>query len=157
MLFRSARAELQRRSFDTNTISPISTPLPTSHLFRLRCWCAALLKSSELISLRRRIGLWITAWIIATVACAVPRPVILIFTGVFPAGLLYFLLPACAWSNDTTIGLLVFGWLLYAGLTVAGLSQKRASKYFQLYLILCVLLLLNVVGCQVLSHKDWKM
>jgi hypothetical protein len=110
----------------------------------------------EHISLRRRIGLWFAAWSIATVACAIPDPVALIYAGAFPAGILAFVLPRGFWGNDTTLPLLAFGWLVYAGLTFAGLVQKTPARYYRIFTLLCVLLLLNVAGCQVLSPGQWK-
>lgn len=39
-------------------------------------------------------------------------------------------------------------WLPYLALTIVGLLARKRNLYFVMYSILCVLLLLNVVGCQ---------
>jgi hypothetical protein len=113
-------------------------------------------EKSAHISLWRRIGLWLVAWGGAAIACAVPDPFVLLYAGAFPAGILAFLLPNGVWGNETTLGLLGLGWVFYAGLTVGGLREKRSSKYFRFYAVLCVLLALNVAGCRALSPSEWR-
>jgi len=44
------------------------------------------------------------------------------------------------------------GWLYYAVLTFWGLRRKRRRSFFLVYVILCLSLLLNGYGCQVLLH-----
>lgn len=42
------------------------------------------------------------------------------------------------------------GWLIYISLTFAALFVRKRVPYFVLYALLCLLLLLNVVGCHML-------
>jgi hypothetical protein len=105
------------------------------------------------ISLRWRIGLWILAWIIAIIATTEGGFGLLLYSWMFPAGLLALFTPK-DWNppiNETVI--LIMGWALYVALTVVGLLQKRRVRYFIAFGFLCVLLALNVVGCHVMINQ----
>jgi hypothetical protein len=107
------------------------------------------LETSKTISLRWRIGLWVMAWVVAAMATVEGGFELLIYGYMFPAGLWTLFTPK-DWNPpiSETI-LLILGWVMYAGLTVLGLLQKRRSRYFIVFGILCGLLILNVVGCHV--------
>jgi len=102
------------------------------------------------ISLRWRISLWILAWVIAAIATVEGGIALLIYSWMFPSGLLALFTPKDWDPPVSEVVILIFGWLLYVGLTVFGLLQKRRIRYFITFGILCVLLALNVAGC----HKD---
>jgi hypothetical protein len=42
----------------------------------------------------------------------------------------------------------LFGWFLYLNLTIVALCSRPRVLYFAFYVILCILLILNVVGCR---------
>ncbi len=105
------------------------------------------------ISLRLRIGLWFAAWIIATIATIEGGFGLLLYSWMFPYGLLVLFTPK-DWNppiNETVI--LIMGWALYVALTIIGLLQKRRVRYFIAFGILCVLLALNVIGCHVMINE----
>ena len=66
----------------------------------------------------------------------------------FPAGLLVYC-PSSFQGNTTTGLTLLLGWLLYTGLTIAGLLQKPRVRFIAVYGTLCLLLMFNVAGCKV--------
>ena len=100
------------------------------------------------ISLRWRISLWILAWVIAAMATVEGGIALLIYAWMFPSGLQALVTP-----KRSDIIVLILGWLLYIGLTVFGLLQKRRIRYFITLGILCVLLALNAVGCHVMINN----
>ena len=96
------------------------------------------------ISLRRRIGLVITAWIATAV---------LTFPGIMhppslPAGLLVFV--GMGEANPMTQPLLIIGWIVYITLTLSALLSRRKNTYSTIFTVLCVLLLLNSAGCRLM-------
>jgi hypothetical protein len=105
------------------------------------------------ISLRWRISLWILAWVIAAIATVEGGIALLIYAWMFPAGLLALFTPKDWDPPVSEVVILIFGWLLYVGLTVFGLLQKRRVRYFITFGILCVLLALNSVGCHVMINN----
>ena len=105
------------------------------------------------ISLRWRISLWILAWVIAAIATVEGGIALLIYSWMFPSGLLALFTPKDWDPPVSEVVILIFGWLLYVGLTVFGLLQKRRIRYFITFGILCVLLALNSVGCHVMINN----
>lgn len=119
------------------------------------------------ISKRSRVTLWLAAWGIAL--AATPIPFCIASPGLFP----YFVMSAWAFpigtaafafpehrnpSDGIVVASLVTGWLFYIALTVVGLYQKRRIRYLTVYAILCLLLILNAVGCNVNMMKgEWHM
>jgi hypothetical protein len=56
---------------------------------------------------------------------------------------------ASDWNSAlATYGTLIAGWFGYIALTVYGLKQQQRARYFRIYAILVVLLVLNVCGCR---------
>jgi hypothetical protein len=109
------------------------------------------------ISLSKRVGLWVAAWLLAAIAMAIPVPAALFFFWMFPGGLFRVISPA-DWDPGEEIGLtlLVGAWILYLLLTIVGLSQNRRARYFFVYAVLCALLVLNVIGCHMAISDGWK-
>lgn len=95
------------------------------------------------ISLKRRCGLWLTAWAAAFVI-AMPNPVGVIYIWMFPLGLLYVV----GWKYDKYDVHYVVGWLPYAVLTIAAMLVRRRRTFFVIYGVLCAFLVLNVGGCR---------
>lgn len=102
---------------------------------------------SEGIAFGKRVTLWAVPFIVATIATVAPYPEMLRGAWLFPIGLLGLAHPDP--RNLMTTEVIVAGWLLYVGLSIYGLLQRQRRKYLILFGILCVLLLINVVGCHV--------
>jgi hypothetical protein len=110
------------------------------------------------ISPEAKVILWIAAWTIALIVTglAICRGNGEIFgycverAWAFPMGTIAFFLPTNADVPDAVpICLLIGGWTSYIALTVFGLRQSGRSRFFIAYAILCLLLILNAVGCNV--------
>ena len=76
---------------------------------------------------------------------------VLTFPGIFiptlfPAGL--FRIFGIRESDAIGRSYLAIGWLVYVALTVAACLTRRKRTYFIIYTILCVLLVVNIVGCR---------
>src|ERR1043166_490662 len=104
------------------------------------------------ISFRRRVALLLAAWCMAVSAAAAPFPhpsrkYILLF----PYGLITAVISALGAKAQSAPHVAV-GWLVYIVLTFASLFSARRIVYFALYAMLCVLLLLNVIGCHMMLH-----
>ena len=105
------------------------------------------------ISMGQRILFWVTAWGIACLAAltAFPGTLALAMLGcpwLFAYGLLFIFVPRDPHRDGHYVGL-VLGWLLYLGLTIFALAQRRRVRFIVAYGILCALLAFNVVGCHV--------
>jgi hypothetical protein len=115
------------------------------------------------ISRRQRARLLLAAWAVALLIPDLAGAILVrcdfglfgvIWVWAFPTGMIFFLVP-----HDSTLefipGMVVIGliWLCYVGLTFLALRQHRRLRYFIVYGLLCVLLLLNAVGCTVLMAK----
>jgi hypothetical protein len=90
------------------------------------------------ISFRARFGLWMAAWGLAAIATVGTAPGILFWAWLFPVGLLGLFVPPDSDSHITP---------LYVSLSFYGLAQGKRSRYFLVYGILIVFLLVNVAGC----------
>jgi peptidoglycan/LPS O-acetylase OafA/YrhL len=78
---------------------------------------------------------------------------LLVYAWMFPYGLLALFTPK-NWDPPVSKALiLIMTWTLYVALTVVGLLQKRRVCYFIAFGILCMLLVLNVVGCHVMINQ----
>jgi hypothetical protein len=110
-----------------------------------------------------KIRLWLVAWGIALAGTTIPilskdltmLPYFVMSIWAFPIGTIAFALPVGFQQPD---GVLVYwliagGWLFYAFLTVFGLSQRNRLGYYIVHATLCLLLVLNAVGCNVNMMK----
>ena len=110
------------------------------------------------LSKGRRVRLWLAAWAVALVATQVPLPFVLWAPAtflLFPTGLFRCLLPSSFTADDYNLAA-ALGWPIYAAVSLALLTQPRPKRYFVVYGVLCVLLITNVVGCQLEAHRPWK-
>lgn len=93
--------------------------------------------------------LWLGAWCLVAIATLVMHPAHIVAVPFFPLGLLDWLPHGEQTAIEGwMIGAWSIGWMLYAFLSVAMFAAKRTGVFFIIYVIFCVLLLLNVVGCQ---------
>ncbi|NOS69688.1 MAG: hypothetical protein HOP33_07140 [Verrucomicrobia bacterium] len=119
------------------------------------------------ISKSSRVTLWLVAWGVALAATTIPIcikspeffPYFVTSIWGFPIGTAAFAFPEHRNPPDgVVVASLVAGWLFYIALTIVGLYQKRRVRYFTVYTILCLLLILNAVGCNVNMMKgEWHM
>jgi hypothetical protein len=109
------------------------------------------------ISFEDRKRFLLYAWGIALVVHAVailPQVELVLFLPALPEGIILLLFPFQACGNlsrhATTIltgFLLVGGWLLFLGPTIGALVTHKRTLYFGFYIFLCLMLILNAVGC----------
>jgi hypothetical protein len=99
------------------------------------------------ISTRGKVWLWGAAWTAAAVGIGILDPQYLAAPYLFPLGFLVALPPDNPPSPSIYILLLGAIYALYPILTFIGLKQHRCRRFYICFGILCVLLVLNVVGC----------
>lgn len=93
--------------------------------------------------------LWLIAWSVGLVAAGFPNPALIFYFWLFPIGLLKVI----GWQDTGYDSGYFVGWLVYIPLSVLALIARPRLLYFTLYLILCFLLLLNIVGCQQMNAQ----
>ena len=108
------------------------------------------------IYVHERIWLLAAAWAVAGVAVTVlaaQGPGGLLFAALcFPLGLFIFVI---AWQPP--VGLIVaIGWLACLVPTILSSFQGRYWRFFCIYAILCVLLIVNVFGWYVMVNAGWQ-
>lgn len=78
---------------------------------------------------------------------------VLIAVPAFPLGLLWFIDPSwCNYDSNVGFELVWCIWPVYLAMAVALFAIKQRIKYFLIYGIMCLLLILNVLGCHLLMH-----
>ena len=120
------------------------------------------LTNSAPISLREK-SLWCAgAWVVSFVALGIVAEFnwerMAYFPTLSPLGILVFLL--FSYSDPSgSFGLLSagLGWSYYVALTGCSLEIKRRRRFFVVYTVLCVSLILNIGGCESLKHASWRM
>src|SRR5271167_3559336 len=108
------------------------------------------MEQAQQISGESRIQLWVVAWFVAGLATAIPHPIAILFAYAFPIGVLRVIFPHVL---DFGLPFLIGAWLFYIWLTVFGLLQNRKVRFLLIYAVLCVVLVLNVVGCLVIMNE----
>ncbi len=107
----------------------------------------------EPMTLRWRVGLWLTACAAAGAAVLVPFPTLVFFIWAFPLGLVGVFVSSHGKSPGVTVLwlgptlILLAGWLCYLYLSIGLLSRQRFPRFVLLYAIFIALLVLNVTGC----------
>jgi hypothetical protein len=109
------------------------------------------------ISFETRKRLLLYAWGVALVIHAIailPQVELAIFLPALPEGIILLLFPFQAFGNLSSHAmtlltgfLLVAGWLLFLGPTIGALVTRKRTLYFVFYAFLCLMLILNAVGC----------
>jgi hypothetical protein len=103
------------------------------------------------ISKGKRLGLLAAAWGIACIASVVAGRVSTLEDFVNAA----FLFPlATWWFVEVPWAHPVVGWLLYISITIAAAYTRKPVRYFVLYGVVCILLIMNVVGCHKAPPPD---
>lgn len=103
---------------------------------------------SELFPRRKKIFLWIAAWVCVFLTLLAINPAYTRAAFLFPIGLFAFFAMGTqnaflAWST----GGFIIGWVLYALLSVIMFGTKNKKVFAVIYVIFCILLALNVGGC----------
>jgi hypothetical protein len=95
-------------------------------------------------------GLYVIVWSVVALATITKKNANFLAIFAFPLGLLSIMPIKVALMTAWFAGLVVaiWGWIFYSLLTVAIARAKRVSVFSLLYILLCVLLAVNVTGCQ---------
>jgi len=108
-------------------------------------------KFSDTMPTSQKWGFWLSAWgvVIVTSVAVTATPACVLAAPYFPIGLLVWLQNG---ENKAIEGWMsgawAFGWLFYLLLSVIMFTVRKKGIFFIIYGIFCVLLALNVVGCQ---------
>jgi len=114
---------------------------------------ARLMGHPAIIPFGRRCWLLLAGWCVAILAAAsafphAGRPG---YALLFPYGLITVVISTLGLKSQDAPHV-IFGWLLYLALILAGLLTGKRLAYFVIYGILCIFLLLNVIGCHMMFH-----
>jgi len=106
-------------------------------------------ESSDSISIATKWCLWLAAWGIVVLVNLMLHPASILSAPLFPAGLVVWLPNG---EDKAVTGLMtgawMIGWLFYLILTIFVFAAKRMRVFIIVYVIFCLLLILNVVGCE---------
>jgi hypothetical protein len=102
----------------------------------------------KLISLDRRIKLWLLAWALALLSTSVValrslNPMLIFVIPWFPVGLLQ----AIGLPFESPLFSIVIGWLIYSAVTAVAFKTYQNRIFWIAYGVLCLLLAVNMVGC----------
>lgn len=106
---------------------------------------------NEPLSGKAKLGYWCAAWIGVALVTLLINPSAIAAVPFFPAGLLGLLGNGEEGIIGFMTGAWVLGWVLYVVLTVSMVRTKTRDAFFSTYVVFCILLVLNVAGCQRLS------
>ena len=92
---------------------------------------------------------WLGAWCLVAIATLVTNPGYILTVPFFPIGLLVWLPHGEERAIEGwMVGAWIVGWIFYILLSVVLFRAKKTGVFFIIYAIFCVLLALNVIGCQ---------
>jgi len=93
--------------------------------------------------------LWYGAWGVVIIGALIVNPTSLAAFYAFPLGLLAWLPNG---DEKAVVGLMfggwIVGWIFYILISVALSRIKKKGLFLCIYFLFCILLMLNVVGCQ---------
>lgn len=105
-------------------------------------------------------GLYLAAWGAVVLISALKKPTALPLAVAFPFGIVG-LLPS---DNAIMIimlagpGVIICGWTIYFALTIGIFVTRRNALSYAIYILFCILLVLNLVGCdrliEIASHIE---
>jgi hypothetical protein len=106
-------------------------------------------KGEDKASESERWRLWLIAWGGVLLVTLVTGPAYVLAAPLFPIGLFVFLRGGEGKAIEGLMGgAWGIGWLLYAALSVVMFVVRKKEVFSVVYVIFCVLLILNLVGCQ---------
>jgi hypothetical protein len=113
------------------------------------------------ISPKSRRWLCFAAWVVAVVAMVIPdprdAPLGILFAWTFPLGIFRLIFsPDERFGEAFGVAILIGGWLFYGYLTILTLSQSRKGRFIIIYAVLCIILALNVVGCNKMANDPMQ-
>jgi hypothetical protein len=102
------------------------------------------------LSSRSRWGLWFAAWGVIALWTLTVNPSHLLLAPFFPIGLLG------VWPNNEGAAIggwmlqlpIVLGWVFYLTFSVIMIKARKAKTFVILFIVFCILLVLNVGGCE---------
>jgi hypothetical protein len=103
----------------------------------------------EFISTSKKCWFWFAAWGVVVLLTAAANPAYLPGAPFFPIGLLA-LLPnggekaITGWMLQFPV---LLGWLFYIAFSAVMLRIRRPKTFFGVYVVFCIVLALNLVGC----------
>ena len=105
-------------------------------------------KLSDSLSTAKKWYFFAGAWGFVILVCLITNPQSILAAPFFPLGLIACLpngedKAIAGWMKGTWIT----GWVVYAVLSVAMFQVKRRGLFFVIFVIFCILLLLNISGC----------
>lgn len=103
------------------------------------------------LSTKAKCGYWFGAWAGVGILTLILSPSSIVAVPFFPAGLLGFFGHEESGIIGFMTGAWVLGWVLYMVLTVSMVRAKKRDAFFRTYVVFCILLALNVAGCQRLT------
>ena len=150
---------------DEQILVPFVPPPPAQHpSCSVEATASPKTPNKPEVSIRARLGFLLCAWCVAGAISSV-------CLGSGPPGLAYaaFMFPL-GWTcfaggflglsfSNGDLGIFVFsasGWAIYVALSTTVLFTQRRKLYITCFTVLCVLLLLNVAGCNVLKNTNFK-
>jgi hypothetical protein len=106
-------------------------------------------KFNDPISVSTKWLLWFVAWGFVAVVNILISPASILGALFFPIGLLVWLPNGEEKAiKGAMMNAWIFGWFFYILLSAVMLQIKKRGIFFIIYIIFCVLLMLNIVGCQ---------
>jgi hypothetical protein len=105
-------------------------------------------KFSDPLSASVKLRFFLGAWGFVILVCLVTNPQSILAAPFFPVGLIACLpngedKAIAGWMN----GAWIIGWVIYALLSVTMFQVKKRGLFFLIFGIFCILLLLNISGC----------
>ena len=120
-----------------------------------------LMEEPEKISQESRRAFLVAAWLIAGIATVVANllvaPLAILFVWMFPYGLFRLIFRPDQMNHGQLDFVAIFGgWFLFGIISVFTYLQSRKVRFLAAYALLCVLLALNVVGCNKMMHDPMQ-
>lgn len=104
-----------------------------------------------------KLGYWLAAWGATILIAFLINPQSIRTAIFFPIGLLALLPNGEHMAIFAGIvGGWIVGWIFYIVLSVVLFCAKKSNHFFLIYIIFCILLALNVAGCQEVSQAVSK-
>jgi hypothetical protein len=106
-------------------------------------------KFSDPLSASIKLRFLLGAWGFVILICLATNPQSILAAPFFPIGLI-----ACLPNGEEKAiagwmrGAWIIGWVVYALLFIAMFQIKKRGVFFLVFIIFCILLLLNISGCQ---------
>jgi hypothetical protein len=119
---------------------PESAPAPNQ---------SALKSEREFISRSEKWGYWFAAWGGVILIAFLLNPQYVLAAPFFPTGLFALLPNGEDWAIRAWMSFgFIMGWAFYFLLSLIMFKMKRRTMFFSIYVMFCIFLALNLVGCE---------